>query len=379
MPDTYGQFDAERVCRVCLREVGDFYFIYDEAPVEQGANIAQILNECTRYTCERYDKMPHHMCDTCIKAACQAYRFKQDAEKAYRSLVAMLGRTPVTKPNSNDVCTQTDQLPMLPCGICNEKFLNILELRLHRSRQHMKTEELKCRLCGEQFQKLRQLRNHLTEQHDQKSPDSPLLRRRLECRVCQREFSRRDHLIRHMRKVHDVPRQQELEAAAPWTPNDETTMQSGDELESAAVLFNDPAVCSDNENNESGYQCNTTNPISSNEDSGDDEVHAEAKESLWLHIKPEPEAELEPELEAEAEAEVEQVNRDRRKKKTNSKVAAHTDAEEELEDFSKQKPASSSFSTEVKGESTSSMNINLMTHRHSYFVCLYRGAPCRRR
>ncbi|XP_002010201.3 zinc finger protein 184 [Drosophila mojavensis] len=350
MPDTYGQFDAERVCRVCLREVGDFYFIYDEAPVEQGANIAQILNECTRYTCERYDKMPHHMCDTCIKAACQAYRFKQDAEKAYRSLVAMLGRTPVTKPNSNDVCTQTDQLPMLPCGICNEKFLNILELRLHRSRQHMKTEELKCRLCGEQFQKLRQLRNHLTEQHDQKSPDSPLLRRRLECRVCQREFSRRDHLIRHMRKVHDVPRQQELEAAAPWTPNDETTMQSGDELESAAVLFNDPAVCSDNENNESGYQCNTTNPISSNEDSGDDEVHAEAKESLWLHIKPEPEAELEPELEAEAEAEVEQVNRDRRKKKTNSKVAAHTDAEEELEDVSKQKPASSSFSTEVKEE-----------------------------
>lgn len=359
MPDTYGQFDAERVCRVCLREVGDFYFIYDEAPVEQGANIAQILNECTRYTCERYDKMPHHMCDTCIKAACQAYRFKQDAEKAYRSLVAMLGRTPVTKPNSSDVCTQTDQLHMLPCGICNEKFLNILELRLHRSRQHLNTEELKCRLCDEQFQKLRQLRNHLAEQHDQKSA-APLLRRRLECRVCQRAFSRRDHLIRHMRSVHDVARQQEQDSEATWPPIDEATMQSGDELESAAVLFNDPAVCSDNENTESGYQCHTTNPISSNEDSADDDVHAEAKQSLWLHIKPEPEPEL--------EAELEQVNRDRRKKKSNLKVSAHTDTENEHESASRQKPASSSFSTEVKGKSYSNFNINLVTHRFSYFV-----------
>ncbi|EDW65878.1 uncharacterized protein [Drosophila virilis] len=353
MPDTYGQFDAERVCRVCLREVGEFYFIYDEAPVEQGANIAQILNECTRYTCERYDKMPHHMCDTCIKAACQAYRFKQDAEKAYRSLVAILGRTPITKPNSSDVCTQTEQVPMLPCGICNDKFLNILELRVHRKRQHMHMEELKCKLCDEQFQQLRQLRNHLVMQHDQHST-SPLLRRRLECRVCQRAFSRRDHMLRHMRSVHDadgrgrldrtLAEKQEVQSKVAWRPIDEATMHSGDELESAAVLFNDPDD-NENDNNGSGYQCHT-NPISSNEEAEDEDVHAEAKQSLWLHIKPEPE----PELEHCPETIGSQVNRDKRRKRAILKVAAHTDTEDENECVDKQKTAASALVAEVKEE-----------------------------
>ncbi|KAH8400460.1 hypothetical protein KR222_000454 [Zaprionus bogoriensis] len=339
MPDTdaYGQFDAERVCRVCLREVGDFYFIYDEAPVEQGANIAQILNECTRYTCERYDKMPHHMCDTCIKAACQAYRFKRDAEKAYRSLVAMLGRTPATKPNSSDVCTQTEQLVMLPCGICDDQFLNTLELRLHRNRQHKHLAEidLKCRLCDAQFQQFRQLRSHLVEQHDQATV-SPFSHRRLECRECKRTFTRRDHLARHMHTVHNVDEQldgrrrrrklaveqvqdQKLDSTdADWPPIDETTMQSGDELESTAVLLN-PAVCSDEDDADLDNNDCHTNPISSNEEADDEEVDAEAKESLWLHIKPEPETE--PEASTQLEHEPDLVKRERRRRKAKPETA----------------------------------------------------------
>ncbi|EDW00072.1 zinc finger and SCAN domain-containing protein 2 [Drosophila grimshawi] len=356
MPDTYGQFDAERVCRVCLREVGDFYFIYDEAPVEQGANIAQILNECTRYTCERYDKMPHHMCDTCIKAACQAYRFKRDAEKAYRSLVDILGRTPVSKPNSSDMCTQTEQLPMLPCGICNDKFLSIIEVRLHRNRQHKNVAELKCKLCDEQFQQLRQLLNHLVERHDPKSTTS-FLRRRRECRDCQRVFSRRDHLLRHMQAVHNVEgrgrrrtlaAEQEVQSET-WPPIDEATMHSADELVSAAVLFNDPAACSDgendNDNNEMRYQCHT-NPISSNDDTEDEEIHAEAKQSLWLHIKPEPEADLEP----YPESFVAPANRVMRRKKTNLERATHTDTEDENEGLNNQKITTSVLAAEVKEE-----------------------------
>ncbi|XP_034489933.1 zinc finger protein 37 [Drosophila innubila] len=348
MPDTFSEFDAERVCRVCLREVGDFYFIYDEAPVEQGANIAQILNECTRYTCERFDKMPHHMCDTCIKAACQAYRFKRDAEKAYRSLVAILGQTPAAKPNSSDVCTQTEQLPMLPCGICNEEFLNIIELRMHRNQQHKYIEELKCKLCGAQFEQFRQLRSHLVEKHDQKTT-STFMQRRVECRECNRAFSRRDHLLRHMRTVHKSDKQRrtltEQEEDTIWAPADETTMHSGDELESAAVLLNDQ--CSDdddNENIESVYQSHT-NPISSNEEADDDEADAEAKQSLWLHIKPEPEAE--PELEhcpAPIEA---QVTRERRKRK--AKIQADQ-KEEEAKEEQKSAARNELATTEVKEE-----------------------------
>lgn len=320
MPDTapYDQFDPERVCRVCLREADDFYFIYDEAPVEQGANIAQILNECTRYTCERYDKMPHHMCDTCIKAACQAYRFKRDAEKAYRSLVAILGCTAVSKPNSRDICTQTElSKPMLPCGICDDTFLDILELRLHRNREHKHLEEkdLKCRLCDAQFQQLRQLRKHLLKHHDPQSPP-PSLRRILQCPECRSIFSRRDHLLRHLRLVHNmdkldgrrrreklpVEREQDSSSTA-WAPIDETTMQSGDELESTAVLFNHN-VCSDEDegdNNDCHY-----NPISSNEDADDEEVDAEAKQSLWLHVKPEPETEKDSGTRLDAEPDLEQ-------------------------------------------------------------------------
>ncbi|KAM8720744.1 hypothetical protein ACLKA7_006736 [Drosophila subpalustris] len=359
MPDTFSEFDAERVCRVCLREVGDFYFIYDEAPVEQGANIAQILNECTRYTCERFDKMPHHMCDTCIKAACQAYRFKRDAEKAYRSLVSILGQTPPAKPNSSDVCTQTEQLPMLPCGICNDEFLNIVELRLHRNQEHKYIEELKCKLCDAKFEQFRQLRNHLVEKHDQQTT-STLLQRRVECRECKRAFSRRDHLLRHMRTVHksdkqrrtltDDQEQEEEEEDTSWPPVDEATMHSGDELESAAVLLN-ATQCSDdeeNDNSESLYQSHT-NPISSNEEADDDEADAEAKQSLWLHIKPEPEAEPEPQnCPAPVEA---QLKREKRRRK--AKMHTNNDgdeAEKEQKVESEESKKSALVTAEVKEE-----------------------------
>lgn len=346
MPDTFGEFDAERVCRVCLREVGDFYFIYDEAPVEQGANIAQILNECTRYTCERFDKMPHHMCDTCIKAACQAYRFKRDAEKAYRSLVAILGQAPTTKPNSSDACTQTEQLPMLPCGICNEEFLNIIELRLHRNQEHKYIEELKCKLCNAQFEQVRQLRNHLVEKHDQQTA-STLLQRRVECRECNRAFSRRDHLLRHMRTVHKSDKQRRTlteEDGTVWAPADETSMHSGDELESAAVLLN--AQCSDDdetENIEGVYQSHI-NPISSNEEADDDEDDAEAKQSLWLHIKPDPD--IEPELERGLPPKETKVKREKRRRKVKMQI----DNEQTEEEEDPKSAAKNERTTDVKGK-----------------------------
>lgn len=331
MPDTdtapYDQFDAERVCRVCLREVGDFYFIYDEAPVEQGANIAQILNECTRYSCERHDKMPHHMCDTCIKAACQAYRFKRDAEKAYRSLVAILGCTPVSKPNCRDICTQTEvSTPMLPCGICDEKCLDTLELRLHRNRKHKHVKEsgLKCRLCNSQFLQFRQLHNHLMKQHDPQLA-TPSLHRTLVCRECERCFTRRDHLLRHMRLVHNLDKldvrrrrqnltveQEQDSSTSTWPPIDEATMQSGDELQSAAVLLN-PHACSDDDEGNNNDSHN--NPISSNEEPDDEEVDAQGKQSLWLHIKPEPDTELDSATQLEPELDLDQLKGERLRKK----------------------------------------------------------------
>lgn len=365
MPDTFSEFDAERVCRVCLREVGDFYFIYDEAPVEQGANIAQILNECTRYTCERFDKMPHHMCDTCIKAACQAYRFKRDAEKSYRSLVAILGRNPITKPNSSDIGTQTEQLPMLPCGICNDEFLNTMELRIHRNEQHKYIEDLKCKLCDTEFEHFRQLRNHLVEKHDQET-SSPLLRRRVECRECKSSFSRRDHLLRHMRTVHKSNKKrgtlsEEQESNITWPPIDETTMHSGDELESAAVLLN--VHCTDdedNDNSESVYQSHT-NPISSNEEADDDDVDVEAKQSLWLHIKPEPEPEAEPEVEHSSTPAAAHVKREKRRRK--ARINMDNEEEEESEDKRKSGTKSEPATTAVKEEPLADQQLSIKQER----------------
>ncbi|XP_034672165.1 zinc finger protein 629 [Drosophila subobscura] len=286
-------FDAAIVCRICLRSVTavgeEMHFIYDEAPVEQGANLAQILNECTRYTCDRFDdKMPHKMCEQCTKAARHAYRFKRDAEKSYCSLMALLGRT--LNSSSSDVCTQTEQVALLPCGMCHDQFLNSLELRLHRNRVHKArdngsstgtgpnasasegavVQQLKCKFCPLHFTHLRQLRTHLARSHSQAE--------RLQCPHCQTAFTRRDHMLRHIRNIH------KKEADSTWPPlEDEATMQSctGDELVSAEVLLNE------DENDEGdAYQCNI-NPISSNEE--EDELNdEEAKNELWLHIKPEP-------------------------------------------------------------------------------------------
>ncbi|XP_030378717.1 zinc finger protein hangover [Scaptodrosophila lebanonensis] len=296
------KFDPDRVCRVCLCEVDEFYFIYDEAPVEQGANVAQILNECTRYTCERYDKLPHHMCGGCIASAREAYRFKVRAEESYRSLVSMLGRSLQPKNNCTDVSSQTDQVALLPCEMCDSKFLNSIELRMHRNRHHREqssvanssSSELKCRVCSNQFTTLRQLRTHLAQEHQQ-----DIFVQHLQCRICQRTFSRRDHLVRHMRTVHSLDekcRRRKLEAASAVQPEEQHTATSwshagganggavalsGDEMESVPFVLNE-AACADE--NADDYQCNT-NPISSNdEDANDDD---EAKQSLWLHIKPE--------------------------------------------------------------------------------------------
>ncbi|XP_022227493.2 zinc finger protein 37 [Drosophila obscura] len=285
-------FDAEIVCRICLRSVTvgeEMHFIYDEAPVEQGANLAQILNECTRYTCDRFDdKMPLKMCELCIKAARHAFRFKRDAEKSYCSLMALLGR-PLNSSSSSDVCTQTEQVALLPCEMCHDQFLNSLELRLHRNRVHKTrdsgtgtstsnsagasegavVQQLKCKFCPQHFPHLRQLRTHLARSHNQTE--------RLQCPHCQSAFTRRDHMLRHIRNIH----KKEADSARPL--EDEATMQSspGDELVSAEVLLNE------DENDEgNAYQCNI-NPISSNEE--EDEVNdEEAKKELWLHIKPEP-------------------------------------------------------------------------------------------
>ncbi|EDW25800.1 GL14325 [Drosophila persimilis] len=241
-------FDAEIVCRICLRSVAvgeEMHFIYDEAPVEQGANLVQILNECTRYTCDRFDdKMPHKMCDLCIKAARHAYRFKRDAEKSYCSLMTLLGRT--LSSISSDVCTQTEQVALLPCEMCHDQFLNSLELRLHRNRVHKTrdsgtgigtstgtstslsasegvaavVQQLKCKFCPQHFPHLRQLRAHLARCHNQTE--------RLQCPHCQSAFTRRDHMLRHIRNIHKQDNEEE------------------------------------------------------------DEVNDEAKKELWLHIKPEP-------------------------------------------------------------------------------------------
>ncbi|XP_017045799.2 zinc finger protein 845 [Drosophila ficusphila] len=283
--------DADRVCRVCLKDAesldGELHFIFADAPVEQGANLAHILDECTLHQCQRHDGMPPHMCGTCVEAARHAFRFKRQAERSYCSLVALLGRSPQLKARGAEVSSQTDQVALLPCEMCHDQFLNSLELRLHRNQVHRTTkegtatgtegtqiEEFKCKFCPQHFPHLRQLRSHLARSHEQTA--------RLQCSHCQRTFSRRDHLLRHMRNQHRLVEEDLLRT---WPPADENTMLSddGDELVSAEVLLNEE----DDEHDGVGdtFQCNT-NPISSNEDE-DDEGNV-ANQTLWLHIKPEP-------------------------------------------------------------------------------------------
>ncbi|XP_016978658.1 telomere zinc finger-associated protein [Drosophila rhopaloa] len=277
---TLHTMDAERVCRVCLKDAslgGELHFIFEEAPVEEGANLARILDECTLHQCQRHDGMPPHMCGSCVEAARHAYRFKRHAERSYCSLVALLGRSPQLKARGAEAGSQTDQVALLPCEMCHDQFLNSLELRLHRNQVHRTTkegaatgtsteanqvEEFKCKFCPQHFPHLRQLRSHLARSHEQTA--------RLQCAHCQRTFSRRDHLLRHMRNQH---RGLEEDLLRTWPAADENTMQSdgGDELVSAEVLLNE--------------ECNT-NPISSNEE--EDEDANGANQTLWLHIKPEP-------------------------------------------------------------------------------------------
>ncbi|XP_052850282.1 LOW QUALITY PROTEIN: zinc finger protein 420 [Drosophila gunungcola] len=287
--------DAERVCRVCLREASldgeELHFIFEDAPVEEGANLARILDECTLHQCQRHDGMPPHMCGSCVEAARHAYRFKRHAERSYCSLVALLGRSPQLKTRGAEAASQTDQVALLPCEMCHDQFLNSLELRLHRNQVHRTTkegtgsgtggpstegtqvEEFKCKFCPQHFPHLRQLRSHLARSHEQTA--------RLQCAHCQRTFSRRDHLLRHMRNQH---RDVEEDLLRTWPAADDNTMQSdgGDELVSAEVLLNEE---DDEEDGLDAFKCNT-NPISSNED--EDEEGNVANQTLWLHIKPEP-------------------------------------------------------------------------------------------
>ncbi|XP_017002367.2 uncharacterized protein [Drosophila takahashii] len=291
--------DAQRVCRVCLKDAsldGEVHFIFSEAPVEEDANLARILDECTQHRCQRHDGMPPHMCATCVEAARQAYRFKRHAERSYCSLVALLGRSPQLKVRAIEAASQTDQVALMPCEMCHDQFLNSLELRLHRNQVHRTTkegttgpgtdgqpaEELKCKFCPQHFPHLRQLQSHLARSHEQTA--------RLQCAHCQRTFSRRDHLLRHMRNQH---RDVEEDLLRTWPPADESTMHSdgGDELVSAEVLLNEGQDDDEEDDDDDGrdgvgeaFQCNT-NPISSNDEEEEDAV---ANQTLWLHIKPEP-------------------------------------------------------------------------------------------
>nr|XP_016923278.1 zinc finger and BTB domain-containing protein 17 [Drosophila suzukii] len=287
--------DTERVCRVCLKDAsldGELHFIFNDTPVEEDANLARILDECTLHQCHRHDGMPPHMCGPCVEAARHAYRFKRHAERSYCSLVALLGRSPQLKARGAEASSQTDQVALLPCEMCHDQFLNSLELRLHRNQVHrtnkdgsvvtgadgqQQAEEFKCKFCPQHFPHLRQLRSHLARSHEQVT--------RLQCGQCHRTFSRRDHLLRHMRNKH---RDLEDDLLRTWPPADENTMNSdgGDELVSAEVLLNEDD--DDHDGVGEAFQCNT-NPISSNED--DDEEDEEpnvANQTLWLHIKPEP-------------------------------------------------------------------------------------------
>ncbi|KAH8419696.1 hypothetical protein KR009_001115 [Drosophila setifemur] len=278
--------EAERMCRVCLSDAfveQELHFIFAEAPVEQGANLARILDECTMHPCERLDGMPLHMCGPCVEAARHAYRFKRDAERSYCSLVAILGRSPQLKGcTGTEASTQTDQVALLPCEMCHDQFLNSLELRMHRNRVHRmpkessrEEEQLKCKFCPQRFPHLRQLRTHLARSHEQSS--------RLQCGHCPRTFLRRDHMMRHMRTKHDVL--DDMLTTWPSADQDETTMEGeGDELVAAEVLLNEEEDDLDQDGS-AVFQCNT-NPISSNDE--EDEDNDEAKHALWLHIKPEP-------------------------------------------------------------------------------------------
>ncbi|XP_043659335.1 zinc finger protein 420 [Drosophila teissieri] len=319
---TMDTVDAERVCRVCLKDAsleGELHFIFNEAPVEQGANLARILDECTLHQCERYDGMPSHMCGSCVEAARNAYRFKRHAERSYCSLVALLGRSPQLKARGAEAASQTDQVALLPCEMCHDQFLNSLELRLHRNQVHRTTkegtatgtdgvpsEEFKCKFCPQHFPHLRQLRSHLARSHEQTA--------RLQCAHCQRTFSRRDHLLRHIRNQH---RDVEEDLLRTWTPADENTMNSdgGDELVSAEVLLNEED--DDDEGVAEAFQCNT-NPISSNEE--DDEDANGANQTLWLHIKPEPCLEAE-EVDLAMQLKLEKKRRRREKAETQAETS----------------------------------------------------------
>lgn len=317
--------DANRVCRVCLKDAsqdGELHFIFADGPVELGANLARILDECTLNPCERHDGMPSNMCGSCVEAARNAYRFKRNAERSYCSLVALLGRSPQLKKSGAEVGTQTDQVALLPCEMCHDQFLNSLELRLHRNRVHRTTkegtegsgagEEFKCKFCPQHFPHLRQLRSHLARSHEQTA--------RLQCAHCQRTFSRRDHLLRHMRNQHP---HLDDDLFHTWPPVDETTMQSsaGDELVSAEVLLNEEEDDHDVEGDV--FQCNT-NPISSNEeDDDDDEDNVEAKQTLWLHIKPEPCLEAE---EVDLATQLKLEKKRRRREKAEARVVSSSDS-----------------------------------------------------
>ncbi|EDV44569.1 uncharacterized protein Dana_GF20428 [Drosophila ananassae] len=309
-PAVHGKLDAvdpDRVCRVCLRDAsldGELHFIFAEVPVEQDANLARILEECTVHPCERQDGMPAHMCGSCAEAARSAYRFKRDAERSYCSLVALLGRSPQVKASGAEASTQTEQVALLSCELCHDKFLNSMDLRLHRNRVHRtaredKEEELKCKFCPQSFPHLRQLRIHLAKSHDQTA--------RLQCGHCPRTFTRSDHMLRHMRNMHNRS-QDDLPSAWPSADHDETTMEGGDgdELVAAEVLLNEEG---DDHEGATALECNT-NPISSNEEEDDD--NDEAKQALWLHIKPEPCLEAE-EVDLVAQLNLEKKRRRREK------------------------------------------------------------------
>ncbi|XP_020805499.1 zinc finger protein with KRAB and SCAN domains 7 [Drosophila serrata] len=323
--DALDSIDADRICRVCLKDAsqdGELHFIFADGPLELGANLARILDECTLHPCERQDGMPSNMCGSCVEAARHAYRFKRNAERSYCSLVALLGRSPQLKPNGAEAATQTEQVALLPCEMCHDQFLNSLELRLHRNRVHRTTkegtegndgagEEFKCKFCPQHFPHLRQLRSHLARSHEQTA--------RLQCGYCQRTFSRRDHLLRHMRNQH---RHLEDDLFRTWPPADETTMQSsaGDELVSAEVLLNEKE---DDHDEGDIFQCNT-NPISSNDDEDDDEDNVEAKQTLWLHIKPEPCLEAE---EVSLATQLKLEKKRRRREKVEPRVASSSDSQ----------------------------------------------------
>ncbi|KAH8273352.1 hypothetical protein KR018_005444, partial [Drosophila ironensis] len=323
--------DPERVCRVCLRvaaSTGDtgLHFIFAEAPVEQDANLARILDECTRHPCQRHDGMPPHMCTACVEAARHAYRFKRDAERSYCALVALLGRSPQTRAAGTAVATQTDQVALLACELCHDKFLNSLDLRLHRNRVHraqgkeagQEEEPLQCKFCPQRFPRLRQLRIHLAKSHDQTA--------RLQCGHCPRTFTRSDHMLRHMRTMHRRSQDDDDDADADEAEAEAEAANLGDELVTAEVLLNEEEEA-DEEMPGAGYDECHINPISSNDEDEEDDGNNEAKRSLWMDIKPEPclGAEEAEEVDLAAELRLDKLEKKRRRREKATAAAEASD------------------------------------------------------